>query len=402
MADLGGAAAGAVAGIRDVDAYEARQFELQRARQQEARQKEAAQAQMEGVAAARKRLMELYGAPTGPQPPLPGQASVPMMQRPAPQMSPTPPGGPGTAPAPTLPPYRAFQRGMQMTPTPVSSQFELAPKPQRLDLQSIVQGAPEKPEAYRAYMEAMMPYLSAQAKGEADQLKMDLQRERLQNQWMAANLASEDRRLSIQQRADAAKEAARLRELMLGIQKEKADTQKAAKGEKVTRASEKRAEAEDSRKLALKLVQELRITAMQHPEVVGLRGSVQRPLEAVSGAFGGGTSVAHDFQQKVRALQDIIKKVEPYGPEGRVLKGEIADRDQLVQGLGAWTSAANAVSGFNNLESWLNRNATTGGAAVPSQAGGRAEAPAAALAYLKEHPDAETKRHFKEKYGYLP
>lgn len=350
--------------MQQVDQYQAQQFELQQARQRDAQQRAAQNAQTAAIAAYRKTLADVYGMPSGPQPPMPGQASVPMM-------SPAPPAGPGTAPAPALPPggpgvggalppYRSFQRGQGGTPTPApSTSFELPARPPRLDMAAVMRNAPQDPVAFEAYMEKMTPYLSAQAKGEADQLRTDLQRERLQNQYMIAQQASEDRRLSIEERREAAKEMARLREMMLGIQKEKAETQKTAKGGKV---SEKMRQSEEARTQALRLVQELRTMALQHPEVVGVRGSIERPLEAVSGAFGGGSSVAHDFQQKTRMLQNIVKKYEPYGPEGRVLKGELADRDQIVPGLGAWTSAANAVSGLDNLEGFLTKNAPEKGA----------------------------------------
>lgn len=387
MADFGGAAAGAVAGMQQVEQSQLRQFELQQARQQAAERQAAQNAQQQGIAAARKRLMELYGVQTGmPQPPMPGQASVPMQQPPqglpptggaAPQMglqgpvmSPMPAGGPGSAPAPTLPPYRALQRGgapmPQAAPSGMPQQFELPSKPPRLDMASILQGAPQNEEAYKAYMAEMEPYLSAQGKSELEQQKLELQYERIKNQLYESEQRIANATTPAERKAALEANLA-LRGRLADIAQENADTRKEAAGEKKTKGSEKMQAVEDARAKEQALVDRLIKTVTEHPEVVGLSGKLTRAGEWIGGATGATQStVAHDFQTDVRDLQNIIKKIESFGPEGRVLKGELADRDVIVRGLGAMESAPSVLSNLMRLKQLTGIKRGEGAGAAPA------------------------------------
>ena len=117
---------------------------------------------------------------------------------------------------------------------------------------------------------------------------------------------------------------------------------------------------------ALKLIDQIAGIVNADPNVVGLKGTASRVIEGVGGAVGIQTgSQAHLYQQKMRELQNLIKKYTPIGPQGRVLKGDLADRDQIVQGLGAFTSAGNAISSLQSLKNYLNGGSTSPEGATP-------------------------------------
>lgn len=367
MPNFGGAAAGAIAGMQQVDQYQAQQLAQQQMRQQAAERQAAQNAQQAAMMAYRKTMSDIYG----PQPPMPGQPSVPMQQPPQ-GLPPTAPGpAPSAAPgaagmirgaaglapaaAPALPPYRALQRDQQPTaagPAAPAQQFELPPKPARpqLDMQAVMKNAPQDPEAFDAYMTKMTPYLSSQAKSELEQQKLELRATQLQN-----NLLIAERRLELartpDERAAAQASLDAYREEMLGIRRGELGIRKEGAEAKKTKGSEKQQAVEDARAKEQVLVDRLIKTVTEHPEVVGLSGKLTRAGEWIGGATGASQStVAHDFQTDVRDLQNIIKKIEAFGPEGRVLKGELADRDVIVRGLGAMESAPSVLSNLMRLK----------------------------------------------------
>lgn len=120
---------------------------------------------------------------------------------------------------------------------------------------------------------------------------------------------------------------------------------------------------------ALKLIDQIAGIVRADRNVVGLKGAASRVWEGVGGAVGYQTgSQAHMYQQKMRELQNLIKKYTPIGPNGRILKGDLADRDQIVQGLGAFTSADNALSSLQALKNYLNGGSTPPGGNTPPTA----------------------------------
>jgi len=394
MPNFGAAAGGANLGLQQAQTLETQRFALEQARQQAA-QRQAAQADdAEGAMALRRLLARTFGPQSAggvpPRPPMPGQASVPMQQ----------PGQGGQGqPAPALPPYRPLQRdgqpsaGATQPPAGQPQQFSLAPKPPRpqLDMEAVMANAPQRPGAYEAYMRLAQPYLSAQDKQEMEQMKLVQRTTQLQNNFLIAQQRLADA-VTPEERRAAREDLNRHRMEMEDISREGLGIKKEAAGDKKEKKNEKHQQYLDAKAEELQLIGELRQLVATHPEVVGIRGDVTRVSELVTGK-----TFANDFQSKTRRLQNLIKKTEPYGPEGRVLKGELADRDVVVKGLGPWTSPQSVMSNLNDLEKYARMS----GASTAAE-GGRTEAPAAALAYLKAHPDAETKRHFKEKYGYLP
>lgn len=375
--NFGAAAGGALQAQDDMarlaaakQAQEMNQIRLQQAREQQVRDAATANAQRSATEAFRKTMQSAYGTPGQPQAPAPGAPSVPMQQ-----------------PA-QLPPYRALQPGQQGAEpgafggagqVQLPSRPQAAPPaaaPQQLTMQAVMANAPpvtDEPRgdvAYRSYMEQMVPYLSAEGKQAAQAQKQEMEMMKLQNSFLIAQQRQANATTPAEREA-ARKESNDIRRMIAETAKERADTQRTALGEKTAKGSEKKQASESARGQALALVQRLKAIIAQNPNVVGLRGSLERGAEAVTGAFGGQGTAAHDFQQGVRELQNIIKKYEPYGPEGRVLKGELADRDQIVQGLGSWTSPANALSSFSQLEGFLGRNAP-----LPETAAPRAAPPA--------------------------
>lgn len=347
--NLGAAAGGALQGQADYQTTQANQLRLQQMREQQVKEAAAANAQRAATEAFQKTMQSAFGTPGQPQAPAPGAPSVPMAQ------------------PPQLPPYRALQPAGQPAPMPgqvvlpqrpqPAPQQQGAPARQGLTMQDVVANAPSDPDAYRAYMEQMSPYLAAQDKSAMAQAKLELDMTKAQNAFLLAQdrLANA---ITPEERRQARADMNAYRKEMADTARERADTQREAAAAKVTKGSEKKQESESARKDAAQLVERLKLMIAQHPEVVGIRGSLQRGAEAVTGAFGGQGTVAHDFQQQIRMLQNIVKKIEPYGPEGRVLKGELADRDQIVQGLGSFTSPANAMSALTTLEGFIARTAS--------------------------------------------
>lgn len=415
--DWGGAAAGVNRAMAQEDAQAIQRFQLQQMRQLAAQQQAARNAQAAAQDAYRKTMMSVYGAP-----PMPGQPSVPMVH-PSAQA----PMGVPAATAPAAPrPYRtvaqaaAARAGTTGAPAmpsaplgPTPATFQLPPRPPRpqLNMQAVMANAPADPQAFDMYMQRMTPMLNAQDKALMQQQKFELQVNQAQNKILMDEVRIANASTPEERKAALA-ERVRHDQVLEGLMQQGFGLRKQAADEKQAKAAAARSMSEASRKMAISLVQQLQQLVALHPDVVGIRGSLSRGEEAVGGMFGGTSSYAHDFAQKVRALQNIVKKVEPYGPKGRVLKGEMADRDQIVEGLGAWTSAANAQSGFSTLLGWLNRagagapqtatEAVTATAPTAPVAAGQTQAPPAAVAYLKANNTPQNRKFFQQKYGYLP
>lgn len=399
--NVGSAAPGALAGVEGAQTQQMRQFQLQQARDQQARQAAATNAQRAADAAYRQTLQSIYGAPPpGPQSPMPGQPSVPTMQpdqQSAPALQPYQ-ALPTSPVAPAAPPAGGVvQPPSSIMPSAPMQNVQLPPKPQRqaLDMQTVMANAPQDPDAFSLYMDRMGPLLSAQDKSALAQQKQEMDLLKIQNQFMESEQRIANATTPAERAAALAANLA-LKQQLADAAKENADTKRDAERTKVTKGGEKKQQSDEARKQAAQLVSELKLAIAQNPGVVGIRGKVGRGVEAVKGAFGGTDSAAHDFQQKIRMLQNIVKKVEPYGPEGRVLKGELADRDQIVEGLGTWTSAPNALSGLETLEKFLTKTYAEPTAAQPAQSAGTAQptqpAPAPKKGYIDTDKDGRKYR----------
>ena len=358
MPNFGAAAGGANLGLQQAQTLETQRFALEQARRNAAQQQAAQNAQQAAAMAYRKTMADVYG----PQPPMPGQASVPMqqpgqggapMQQPGQGGAPVPPMQQGGAPMqpPAIQPYRPLQRDGQppaATGGGQPQQFALPPKPPRpqLDMQAVMANAPKDPEAFDMYMAKMSPYLSAQGKQEMEQAKLELRTIQLQNSFLIAQQRLADA-VTPEERLAAHKDLNRHRMAMEGISREALGIKKEAAGDKKEKKNEKHQQYLDAKAEEVQLIGELRLLVAMHPEVVGIRGDITRVGELITG-----NTFANDFQSKTRRLQNLIKKTEPYGPEGRVLKGELADRDVVVKGLGPWTSPQSVMSNLNDLEKY--------------------------------------------------
>jgi len=348
--NFGAAAGGALQGQSDYQAMQANQLRLQQMREQQVKEAAAANAQRAATEAFQKTMQSAFGTPGQPQAPAPGAPSVPMAQ------------------PPQLQPYRALQPGQ---PAPMPGQVVLpqrpqapaapaaAPaqpvRPQQITMQGIQANAPSDPDAYRLYMEQMAPYMSSQDKAAALEQKQQMELLKIQNNFMLsqARLANAT---TPEERKQARDEANELRRQMVEVSRERADTQKSVASEKVTKGSDKRQAQDVARQQAVQLIAKLRGLVRDNPGVVGLRGKASRLGEGLTGLVGADVgTAASDFEGDIRKLQNIIKNVEPYGPRGQVLKGELADRDAIVKGLGSFTSPNAALSSFDELESLLNR-----------------------------------------------
>jgi len=98
---------------------------------------------------------------------------------------------------------------------------------------------------------------------------------------------------------------------------------------------------------ALKIIEE-------NPHVVGGRGMVERGLEFVGSTItGGGDTPASRFQQQVRELQSDYRTGKKAGMR---LKSDEAKMDQIISGLGAFTSSTQAVNNLKQLKRNLLRS----------------------------------------------
>jgi len=150
--NLGAAAPGALQGVQNAQDMQARQFNMQQARDREARQQAAFNAQKAADAAYRQTLQSVYGQQQPmPQSPMPGQASVPMVQPAiAPyQAMPTTPVPQGVPPAANL--TQSAVQGVQLPQKPTVAK--------QLDMQAVMSNAPKDPEAFDIYMAKMAPLL---------------------------------------------------------------------------------------------------------------------------------------------------------------------------------------------------------------------------------------------------
>lgn len=220
------------------------------------------------------------GAPQAPppqQPPAPGQASVPMQQpvqygqRPMPggpppqqmppqgqmpqgmqQRPPVPPQGPppgqqgpqGPAPYQTVGGRPMPPQQPQGIPPPPPQQPGM-PAPNSMTIQDAAQLIKARgitdPVTSLQILEKLTPYLNNEAKQESAMLKMQLDQQNkasaLQEKYEALKTASEDRKLSIQERKEAASAATQTRlmlgQLTAGIAQQNANTRAQAVKDKV-------------------------------------------------------------------------------------------------------------------------------------------------------------------------
>lgn len=177
-------------------------------------------------------------------PPPGGGAPMPQGGPPMPQQQGMPPGGQQMPPQgpqaqPPIPPYRTVQgasqppqgpQGPQQAPQgipPPPQQQQQPPRPGSMTLADAAQFIKARgitdPAVAVQVLERLSPYLDQQAQQQANQLKQQqLQQEKaaaLQEKAREADQRSKDYNLSVQQRADAAKEATETRKLLgLGMQ----------------------------------------------------------------------------------------------------------------------------------------------------------------------------------------
>jgi hypothetical protein len=224
------------------------------------------------------------GAAPPVQPPAPGQQSVPMVQPtaqygqrpigpPPPQMQqrppmpqggppmpqqgqPMPPQGPQGAPQgqPPMPPYKTVaggpQGGPQQQPQGIPAppqQPQGAPPPNSMTLQDAAKFIKARnitdPQAAIQILDKLTPYLNNEAKQQAKQLEMQLDQQKamfaqqqkkdeLEEKKREADMRSEDRKLSLEDRKAARSESNAIKNLMVGIAKQNADSRSTAAGTK--------------------------------------------------------------------------------------------------------------------------------------------------------------------------